>query len=585
MSSRVRFVVLLLVLLAPSWSLAASVAEEQLVHAEDRLGDGLYLDALGLAESALRADGTLAEATFLKALAYEGLEEPRLARSQLEAYRSTGGARDVVDALARVTGSGAAEAPADWRTTFRPAQDPAPYLARADAALAAGQCGVARAATDELTWWRPDVAAHWRAAGASARCTGDARAAVLAYRRYEALGGREAEVLAVAAGLRENLASLDINVGLEAGRGEPRAELVVPGDLLQPSGAELRFEDLPAGEVLELRLGGRGLEAQVLKVEPLGPGERRVVEASLAWIGVGTLRLAEDTLPGLEAHLLEGAGERALIAGAEVEVTAGDAIVRVRSPHGTLDVALSVPDGATVDFDPAEHRPASLTVVDLPAGAAMRLYIEGNVDADADVEVATPSQVGALDAGTGVRLAPPRRFGSLPGGTGTLFVEHPTLGGGRAPVALVAGEANALAVPWKAMEGLPAVRARYEDWRARRAIAEARVGRAEGLAVLSAVLGGAAAGLLAGSAASRADALERNESLDVRFDAGECADGACSEDQAAVQRRLDAHRVLLGVGAGVGAAAGVTLVVTVGGAVQGRRALVEVGDWEPFPAP
>lgn len=495
---------------------------------------------------------------------------------------------DVDDALLRLgsLSGGAAAAAEVARAAFLPAQDPAPYLARAELALDAGRCQAARADTAELTWWRPDLANHWRLAGAAARCTGDSRAAVLAYRRYRGLGGGEAEVLRVLEALEASLAAVTVAVTLEADSREPHLALDLPGETLRATPGEggWRFADLPVGQPLTLRVAGRGLQEEVQEIAALGPGEQRQLAVAPRWIGLGTVRLAEDAVPGLDVQLQTGAGEAVAAAGASYEVTAGRVTATVSSEHGRLEVSLEVADGALVDFDPSSHRPASLTVVDLPAGSAVRLFVEGVVDADAEVRAGTPVQVGTLDPATGVRLAPPRRFDSLPGGAGTLFVEHATLGSARAPVALVAGESNALAMPWKAMGGLPAVRARYQDWNNRRALAEAGGQRARAMAVVAAVLGGVGGALLGGSAGARQDALALNASLDARSDAGGCVDGSCADDQAAVQERLELHRALVGIGAAGAGAAGISVGITVGLDGQTRRAIAEVGEWEPFGA-
>lgn len=177
------------VALVMAWAMPAaarqSVAERQLEIAQAQLGEGRNLEALGNAESALRADPELGEATFVKALAYEGLGRPRVAELLVLAWRDARGAGspvDVEETLARLRRSEDAGGPIgpEQVAGFLPAQDPAPYAARIRVAVGAGRCSFAAAAAAELTLWRPDVQVHWQLQGSAAQCSGDYRGAVLA---------------------------------------------------------------------------------------------------------------------------------------------------------------------------------------------------------------------------------------------------------------------------------------------------------------------------------------------------------------------------------------------------------------------
>jgi hypothetical protein len=413
---------------------------------------------------------------------------------------------------------------------------------------------------------------------------------VLAYRRYTELAGQDPQIAEVLASLAGNLATVEVLVSLEDGSGEPVVWLDLVGERIEPTsnGDRLLFADLTIALPLTLTVAGRGLSTETHPIEPLAPGQTRQLEVAPTWIGLGTVRLTDYPEDALAVTLRTPAGELSAAPGGSFEVTAGTVVAVVATDRGSLEQPLEVADGQTVDLDPLENLPAALTVVDLPAGSEVRLFVEGAVG-DAEQAVSMPFEVGGLDPETGLRLAPPRRFASLPGGVGTLFVEHPTLGGGRTPIALVAGESNAITFAWKAMEGLPGLRARYKDWQTRRAIAESGRKRTAAMGVVSGVLAALGGGLLVGGAVAGGQAETLRLDLAERFNSGECKDASggvlsqCRDDQQAfsdLQRTRDGLAVGGAITAGVGV---VGFGITVGLGATTRAAEAEVGDWEPFP--
>ena len=573
-----------------------SVAEQQLAISRVQVEEAAFLDALASAESALRAEPTLTEAIVVKALAYEGLGAFDVAGRLLAAYASDqpeeAGRLGVGDAMARVGGrSNQAGLPtAEQLAAFIADDDPAPWLERVDRAIDQGRCEAAAAAAAELTFWRATELASWTRAGAAASCASDYRRAVLAYRRYRDLGGQDPQVTEVVNSLLGNLATVDVVVTLAEGSGEPVLWLDLAGERVEPAPVDdrLRFADLTIGLPLTLTVAGRGLSTETLAIEPLTPEELRALEVAPTWIGLGAVRLVDYAPEGLEVTLRTPAGQLTAAPGGSFEVTAGAVVAVVTTDKGSLEQQLQVGDGETVDLDPTSDLPAALTVVDLPAGSQVRLFVEGD-GGDRDQTVPVPFEVGSLDPDTGLRLAPPRRFSSLPGGTGTLFVEHAVLGSGRTPIALMSGESNAITFAWKAMEGLPGLRARYKDWQARRAIAESGRRHTAGLGAASAVLAVVGGGLLAGGAIAGGQAETLRLDLAERFNSDRCADDAggvlqaCRDDQqdvASGQQARDGLAIAGSITMGVGV---IGFGVTIAMGATTRAAVVEVGDWEPFP--
>ena len=573
-----------------------SVASQQLDIARSLLEQAAFLDALASAESALRADSDLIGATVVKALAYEGLGAFDVAEALLTAFAAE--APDaatrlgVGDTLARVQGRPADEGlPTEEQLNrFIADDDPDPWLDRVDRAIDVGRCEAAAAAAAELTFWRRAEPGSWTRAGAAARCAGDYRRAVLAYRRYGELGGQDPQIADVLASLEEGLATVEVAVTLQEGSGEPVLRLDLGGERITPNGLDhrLRFADLSIGLPMTLTVAGRGLGTETIELEPLAPGEVRSLDVAPTWIGLGTVRLVDYLPGGLEVTLRAPAGELTAVPGGSFEVTAGTVVAVISTDKGSLERAIEVQNGQTVDLDPTSHLPSALTVVDLPAGSQVRLFVEGE-GGDTEQRVQIPFEVGGFDPETGLRLAPPRRFWSLPGGSGTLFVEHPVLGSGRTPIALISGESNAITFAWKAMDGLPGLRARYRDWQARRAIAESGRQRTAALGAASAVLAGLGGGLLVGGAIAGGQAEALRLDLDNRFDNNECTDDqggvlqSCREDQGAVrqgQQARDGLAVAGSITVGVGA---VGFGITIAMGATTRAALAEVGDWEPFP--
>jgi len=581
-------------------------AERQLGFARAELDRGEYERAIKSAESALRLEPTLYDAFVIKALAYEGLGNLALAESLLVAYqelrKGLSQHPDVAPALERMRAN--QESPGAKprsRTVQVPERvqvqdtsqvavsttlDPGPYQDRVALALRAGQCASAQAAAAELTLADPHLSEGFRLKGDAERCSGRNREAVHAYRRYVELGGADPTVIQLMNDLAGTLGTLVVRVHLGDAAVVPLVQLEIPGE--EPMLARMEghgkfvFRDLPVATKAALLVVGRGLDPTHAEVTPLASGQTLEMNLRPRTIGLATIELA-DHAPGLcNTLLVTPDGSTPISPGQTRTVTAGTVIAVVGNNQGAVEVELLAgPDSAQV-FDPVPWLPAELTIVDVPAGSALRVYVEGKDGALVERSFTLPRGRGAIDALTGVRLAPPTPVPSLLGGLGGVFVTHDRLGEGSINVALQAGSPNATTFQWRAMAGVGGVEAEFQAWgRARDAIRRrtgGTVGAGLGLAIGSA----AASGVLWGLAVQRGrdgDAA-RQAAIDAQ-DA--CADPqACPElaNQAAIRDRAYADETRFVIGGAV--TAGTALlggVLTGVFGAAGKRALTAHGDW------
>lgn len=600
-------VLLLLVALAPSSALASAEQEaaRQIGFARTELAQGKPDRALRSAESALRLCPDCLDAVIVKALAYEALGNPRLAEGLLLAYMEMvpegAASEEATENLARIQGRLLQRRSAAPRTSGATVPVPAPdlggdavagldlepYRQRVRDALEQGQCRVASSAADELTLAAPGEVEGWRLAGDAARCSGNARGAVLAYRRYEARGGSERSVLEVLRGLAGSLGSVRVVLDLAPGSPVPAVSLHSEQEDFEPvavSDKDLAFQDLPVGVPLRLSASGRGLRPESRAVDALGPADEVRIEVAPAWVGLGRVRVAALEADLCRTTLVTAAEELAVEPGQEVTLTAGEALARVENDSGVLEAPIQVVRDSAVEFDPRNHLPASLTVVGLPAGSEVRVFLEGAGGEAVDRTDVLPPADGAIDGETGVRLAPPHKLSSLRGGAGGIFVSHPVLGDAPGSLVVETGRVNAWTFDWESLPGVPGVRERYLEWRAADArVRQART-RAGVLAVSSAILAGASAAMLLGSGAQ--------DGVMARTKADGIAAGAGGLDEDALDSAWEANRsaeraragLLTAGSVGVGLA-GAGLVVTVVAGGSARRAAAEVGEWDPAALP
>ncbi len=441
---------------------------------------------------------------------------------------------------------------------------------RARKALAEGRCADAAADAAAVTLAHPDLPLGWRLAGDAARCAGDRNLeAVRAYRRYEELGGSDFQVLQALEALSITLGRIRVDVTPHEGITDVAVwarfgdDRTVRGQV--EDDGSLLIRDLPPGQPIEVGAAGLGMRTTTAQVERLIAGTVTDLSIVPDYAGRAGVRIVEE-LPGdVAVTLLCDHGPRPMAAGEEVLVTAGTLRARIAGPQGTTEVELYLDVDEVRTFNPLTHLAAELTIVGLPAGSEVRVFIESSMGGDVLQTLHVPAGEGDFDDATGVLLAPPQRIGGLQGGAGGLFVSHPSLGGGTGTVALVGGEVNATTFDWRTMDGLPIVQARYDAWQTARADAL----RPRARNVILGAAGGAllvTGAILAGQAAREASLIEP-------------ARAAADLDEF---ERAKAARNGFGVGSGITLGLGAaSLTFTFVGEAKVRRDLKRVGTWDP----
>lgn len=462
------FIAFLLLLIAtPAWGqadYANQQAARQLEFAQQELADGNYEKAMRSAESALRLVPDLHAAILLKAQAYEALQQYPLSESTLLAYLETAPPADQ-DPMARIalervrekissdTG-GSRSRNARLRRGLK-AEDIQAFQDRVNAALSDGLCQSARSAAKELTLAAPDEAEGWKLAGDAARCATNTREAALSYRRYQYLGGSDKSVLNLIGALSESLATLVIDVAKNDRELKPTLSMSVGGSLIEPlpaEGGRVGFYDLPTGTDLRLDVTGDGIETEVIEVERLTKGETRSFALTPKVVGHGVLR-ATDYDPKAFGVWVSGDEEATpLPPGKGLKLTATTVLVRVRTEFGKLEASVKIAADADTIFDPQNHQPAALTVINLPAGgeATIRMAEGSTLEQRRDL----PNDGAKPESETRVLVTRPQKFQSLRGGKAILTVRHPTLGSASQEVVLLGGSVNATTFDNSRLTGL-----------------------------------------------------------------------------------------------------------------------------------
>ena len=575
----------------PAWAEAGGEeAIRQARFARQELADGEYERALKSAESALTLAPALHEALLLKALAYEGLGEHGIARSLLLAHRAATGSwppgSEPHEAMVRV--EAAMERGSVQSSDRLTLLDPGPIRERVEQAVTAGRCVDAEASAEELVRAAPEDADSWRLRGDAARCGNETREALLAYRRYRTSGGSDEGVLRLIDDLSAGLARVRVEVALADGSPVPFLRIRSGAEELAPtyeSDGTFLFVDLPLETAQTLVVAGKGLEAEEHQVPGLGSGQEHTVRVSPTFVGLGTVRLADYPPSVCEARLRTADEEVEAPSGATITVTAGEVTALVFSEEGVAEVPLEVAPDATVDFEPTAWLPAALTVVGLPAGARVQVYVEGAQGLGVDRTERVPPHGGEIDRETGVRVAPSFPIESLVGGRSGLFVSHPFLGDGAHEVVLSTGTLNATTFDWRGQEGMQAgieeIRLRYEAWMATSgAVARKVRARTTGLAVASGVLAAAGAVLVIAGAAQSGELEFHRGKADAMLARGDDLTGVRADFDRVVARQTG---LIAGGSVGLGLA-GAGVVLTFGSSAQARKA-ADREPWEPWERP
>jgi tetratricopeptide (TPR) repeat protein len=581
-----------------------SQATRQLDFAREELAKGKFDKAFKSAESALRLDPGQSGAILLKAQAYEGLDNLKQAKLLVAAYLEevdqdslSEDARRVIErisgaplSVARGTvkdhrGRSSSIALNSLRGQEEDALDPTPYRERVEAALAQGRCASARSAAYELTSAAPETADGWRLSGDAQRCASELRLALLDYRRYLKLAGKEPSVHRLVERLapRFGIVVVAVKAPGEA-RGELKARLTWDNE---ESGYEpmkdgrWRFRDLPIDIPLEVRVSGLGLKPTMLTVEPLAAAEIRDLSVEPEWLGLATINVV-DYPPELASTLLVTEDrELAVGPGSKSRVTAAGLSAIVQNEFGNTTTHLEVTPDQEINFDPKLHLPSRLAVSGLPAGAAVSVTVTTDDGGKVPSSSVLPAERGLIDEKTGVRLAPPHNFDSLTGGIGTLHVFHPVLGESQVDVVLEGGALNASTFAWKPLPGVEKVSVAYKKWQQAEARARLGKGRTGVVAVISAALGAAGTGLLVGTLLQQSAVDEaRQRSVDLsdqdNLDSAALSQAMADYDEAAARRDVLGTASAISFGT---TGLGVTFTL-VSGAVA-KKQMQTIGPWRP----
>ena len=392
------------------------------------------------------------------------------------------------------------------------------------AMVESGKCREARDQLQKKVDSAPDSAQLWRLLGDSLRCLNETRAAALAYRHFQELAGNDPAVDVLLDALRDQLSVLEVRLSANKGTPEgrhPTLQLHLGDELIEASWPEperARFKDLPPGVEFRLHAFGAGFREAEKGLPLLSPGMTVEVNFSVLWVGTGTLRLDRKLAEGSSVTVVNPWGSSPVSSETSVEVSAGTVHLQCVNEFGSTTTTLEVQADSEASFAPTPSMPAALKVTGLPAGASIRLYVEGP-GAEAVVrDVTLPAQLGSIDPMTGVLLAPAHDWDSLPGGTGGLFISHPVLGNAGQNIVLAPGERNSASFDWKALQGVKAVTGSYQHWQVeQRQLRKERIrprimgGIALGTGILAAVLAGSAAVFDSQARTAKANAIESGD--------------------------------------------------------------------------
>ena len=576
-----------LALLLPVTAFAGSdEAKRQMEFAAEELANKRYDRALKSAESALRLCPECLDAMVLKAAAYLGLGDRKLAREVMLAYVEEVGesalsleAQELYEKLVRRRERPGATAAAGGSTSD---EDPSVFRERINEALKDKRCRAARSAASELVRLLPEDPAAWALAGDAARCSDAVREAVLAYRKHVELGGNEARVVNDLRALAKQLGTVTVQVSKPKGVSTLTLLLDTGEEFIEGQSVRdgVQFVDIAPDRPLVLNVVGTGVKAEEIKVRPLRAAEKRKLAVTPVVVGFGTISVLPYKLDRIQASIEGPEGVVAARPGATMELTVGDYTARVESDNGMVQIPVEVTRGGLQTFDANEHEPSAITVSGLPAAANVRVFVEGLGGAVAEQQFRVPVANAVLDESTGVLVAPPQKVRNLRPGRGGLFVEHPSLGEGSAEFVLTAGGEQTTEFDWKALPGLGDVARAFATWQETASASKGSKGRTAAI--------GAASGALvaAGVVMFVVGGVTGSRMATIRQDAIAASDAG---DTQALIEAADAFkgqtglRTAMFVGGAVSAGLGVLgFSVTIATSSGGK---VDVSTWDPASLP
>ena len=314
--------------------------------------------------------------------------------------------------------------------------------------LATGDCESAKQAASLFTDASPDDPLAWRALGDAARCSGDSRAALKAYRQSAALKD-DPGLTALMDSLSSAFSSVVLTVnGADEGIA-PVLSVAVDEESIEP--IEGTLWDLPSETELILSVGGPGYATADVPFTTAKAGEVSALTVDVTFLGRGTVNV--DTMAdGVTAIL----GDTVLETG-ETSVLAGTYDLTVRGPTGSLTTAVEVsPDGVTA-IAPMLLLPAVVNLLGLPEGTTLT-FTDGPGEL-APVEVVRGE--GTLDPKVGIRVVDAVKLEGLPQGEWHYQLQHPIFGTLNGRFFAVGGQVSAEPVPWRTLPTVAPLEQQY----------------------------------------------------------------------------------------------------------------------------
>ena len=446
--------------------------------------------------------------------------------------------------------------------------------------IKAGRCDTAQLEARLLVQSHTDVAENHKLLGDAARCANDPREALVSYRAYLALGGKDPSITSILPSLSSLLATVAVTVPLPDGHPPPSVHVVVGDDvaegILDTTGIGV-VPDVRTGVPVVLVVHGPGWEPSRTAIDSLASAEVRPVNVTPNWVGKATLTLTDFDHTKLEATLTTPIGAQVLEPNSTREITAGDVSLQVSNSMGLQAVNIPLPAGSNFEFNPASWAAAELRIAGLPVGSEVRVFVEGH-DGTFMERAGQAAEEGELNEESGIILSPPVVLQSLVSGAGGLFVNHPLLGEGLGQVVLAPGVSNSATFKWQEMPGVAGVGRAWTEWHGLRLKHERlrKKGKIAGIAV--AVGSGVASGILwALAAGSSATANQSRKDAVVAGDQGDIAqmEELFEQHQSALSQEL-AFSVGGGIAAGI---AGTGLGITLAFDQIGKKKIAEHGEW------
>ena len=451
---------------------------------------------------------------------------------------------------------------------------------RAEAYWLDGDCRGTVAAAGEWAYFRPEEPRAHLLLGDALRCVGSPRSALDAYRTVAALGASYPALQEIVSALKDALVTLSVRISVPEGAELPDVLVAYRGGVLPVALADDGtgvVPGLPWEQALAIEVSGQNYRVERHRIRPIPMNSAREFQLEVEVAERGAVQLVE--LPqGIQVLVRLGNSWERLSVSRSVQVPAGVNELRIQGPGGTTGTAVDVIADGLVQFDPRPWLPASVRIEGLPAGAVVRLFVEGLDGATANRSLFVPPRLGTLDESTGVLVADPVVLRGLVVGPAGVFVDHLQLGETAGATSIASGTSNLLNHSWRSMTGVPLLAHRYGLWKEERGAIIQRARRAEAASVVATVAAGVASVALFGAAVSagkrmdeaRAIGLEAAQDDDlVRLAFARNDNLAWSEAQRAF---------LTGATAGVaGLALGVALTFKV--SQSGRAELAEFGDW------